>query len=500
MSSLRRLFANLNPATWLSSRNWKAFIPALPACIVAALILTPWFMGRFETPATAQRYQQAINQALLKNDMKTASLYAKKLASLGFDEDPDVQLLSAMNNGELEMDDETLSRFAPDDAIGHGRAHFLRAQRIAKQAADDAKSQRDLLLHHLKSAVLVEPSLTDAHAMLGSLYLNEGNTAEAVPHLEAAKDGYPSLALSLGKIYLSNGSTAHARSALTAAEIGFREKLEKTEAPLLLELQLADALCGLKRFKDSRDLLEQAKQKLEQHSSPDLRDKNAQAIDVAIAQVDLHWTKHDVDQPSPSLQNQTQAIDRLIGTLDVLPKSTDAEYVLVRTLNQATPRALSAYHQLHGKLTPENSEGLVLCLMGACAMREGDAQQARSYIEQAYQSRPKEPAILNNMAFLISQDAATIPERALALANEAVELAGASHPGVANFRETRGQIFAKMEKWQDAKQDLEFAAQSITGNRDLHLTLALVYEKLGDLQAAQKQKSIAAYIADNAGN
>ena len=60
-----------------------------------------------------------------------------------------------------------------------------------------------------------------------------------------------------------------------------------------------------------------------------------------------------------------------------------------------------------------------------------------------------------------------------------------------NFRDTRGQILAKMGRWKEALVDLEIALRAMVGNRGLHRALAEVYQHLDQPSLAAEHRRIA---------
>ena len=71
-------------------------------------------------------------------------------------------------------------------------------------------------------------------------------------------------------------------------------------------------------------------------------------------------------------------------------------------------------------------------------------------------------------------------EQALQLANRALERT----PERAEFRETRGQILAKLERWEEAIADLEKALARMQDRDELRETLAQAYEAIGRVEIA----------------
>ena len=65
-------------------------------------------------------------------------------------------------------------------------------------------------------------------------------------------------------------------------------------------------------------------------------------------------------------------------------------------------------------------------------------------------------------------------------------------------RDTRGQIFVKQQRWNDALDDLEFALQSnqLSGNKQLHQALAQAYDGLDQKSLAAKHRDLAASLPE----
>jgi uncharacterized protein HemY len=80
-------------------------------------------------------------------------------------------------------------------------------------------------------------------------------------------------------------------------------------------------------------------------------------------------------------------------------------------------------------------------------------------------------------------------ERALTAVNGALE----RMPNRPEFRDTRGMILVKMERWQEAIADLEMALGSghYSDLANIHTALADAYEKLGnpELEKLHRKKA-----------
>ena len=118
----------------------------------------------------------------------------------------------------------------------------------------------------------------------------------------------------------------------------------------------------------------------------------------------------------------------------------------------------------------------------------GDQDKSLFHFSRAYKLDPEMLAIGNNLAWALSNQEHPDLDRALKII-ESVLRADDTDP---IHRDTRGQILAKLSRWEEAIDDLEFALQSskMSGNKNLHQALAEAYEALGRESLASKHRQI----------
>jgi uncharacterized protein HemY len=100
---------------------------------------------------------------------------------------------------------------------------------------------------------------------------------------------------------------------------------------------------------------------------------------------------------------------------------------------------------------------------------------------------PNLSVVANNLAWLLAHaDNPDLP-RALKL----IELALTKHPDEPTFRDTRGKIYMKQKRWQEALTDLQFVLARMPEFPGLRASLAELYDRLGDAEVAAEHRRIA---------
>jgi regulator of sirC expression with transglutaminase-like and TPR domain len=101
-------------------------------------------------------------------------------------------------------------------------------------------------------------------------------------------------------------------------------------------------------------------------------------------------------------------------------------------------------------------------------------------LEQAVAGDPSNAVAWNNLACVLLQQPDAGLESSLAASERALQL----QPLDYRFRETRGQIFARLGRWQEAVDDLEYALNGMPDVPAIHRSLGKAYDALGETQLA----------------
>ena len=456
---------------WWYSRRWRRFLEGLPAVLVAGLILVPsassWLLN---SNRLTDRYKVAVNNAIARDDPETADVYMRKLLRLDA-MDPEIRYAMAYVAGH-QGDERRASRLLTELATsepGHPRAHLWMAKQMAVGKTTWTVEEADKLVHHLQAAIRSPSPPSQAHVMLGQVYLQRGDDEEALVHFEAALPQHPELHLSVAQIYLKfqNGKLAH-RELLRAARY-FEQRVESDANDVEASISWALACRLQEEFAEAQAIL--------------LRGLEHQPNDPRLRQFLASFYVDESDQLLQSpLPHVAERLELLEMALAYAPNYPPALSRLARFFSLEGELGEQARLKLKEILASGKATATVHLILGTQAVAKGDMQAAALHFEQGHELNQKMPVLLNNFAWLLASQDEPQLDRALDLVNRALEML----PTEPRIRETRGQIYAKQGHWRKALADLEFALQTMAGNRELHQALATVYRTLGEDEIADE--------------
>lgn len=130
----------------------------------------------------------------------------------------------------------------------------------------------------------------------------------------------------------------------------------------------------------------------------------------------------------------------------------------------------------------------ILLIMGTVAMLNERYGKAIDWLQQANTiAMNRNPIVLNNLALSVARSESGAGQNALNLINQALELL----PENPELLSTRGEIFVILQRWADARRDLEESLR-IRGSRPkVHRLLQQVWIGLNDPQQAETQQQLA---------
>ncbi len=499
---------------WLRRRPWSRFKFALPAVLaitVLVLVLTAVLYVRSRSVAFRDQYHRLTRVSLAKGQYEVARVAA--LHGLAGEKTERARLewlfylALAMNGlGHEQEAADLLTAAAPVNRPGCTEAHLLAAQTFLN-TTNPTLEKLQMVERHLRHAVTLEPRSVIANELLGRLYINLHQLEKSRACLIKIYAAKPETSLLLAVTYDlerdANRAVPWAERAITS----IRNRLVATapNASSADRLDLIHALLIKGKYASLPDPVERAMlsgtNALPQNSPPVWLDlvrglKRAEKYGPALA------TLEQVSRTSPSPVYPPAIADICATWAEKIPAGQNAERLelIQKGLENASENLrlwwllIQATH-VSGKTGADAKELLGETMSGARgqatawwyfllwtdARTRGDMTLARSYLKTAYQLAPQIPQIQNDLAMDQSTSGSRADlEQSLTLIQPVVEKFP-NHPG---FRDTRGQILAKLGRYQEALADLQFAASRMPGSAGTREILTKVYAALGQSQTA----------------
>jgi tetratricopeptide (TPR) repeat protein len=378
--------------------------------------------------------------------------------------DPQVRYNLAVCLKDLGQHDRAvalLEPLAPDDRPGYGLAHLWKARRIwvekgTKATPADARAGEQQVLLALEAT----PNDVEANALLGTYYLQTDKVEQAIPYLVKAAKSRPELLLPLARACQSRGESEVARVRAREARRIFQERAEANLNDRESRFLWAEADLILEEFPEAVKVLER-----EAGLKRDLD------YPRALALVYFAWYNFKARTEPANWGDRLQLLERGL-TFD--PGNVG---LLIHFSEQLAAGGADA-DRARAALLDLQARGIALgpvrYSLGVDAWLHGRPAEARLLLEEAYRLMPEVPLLANNLASLLAEgDKPDLP-RALAMINPVLERLP-DHP---IYRETRGEILLKMQRWKEALPDLQAALRLKYNSPELHRNLAETYEHL----------------------
>jgi tetratricopeptide (TPR) repeat protein len=466
---------------WIRTRDRRQLwwsIPALLAItswLALGFCLAAWQPDQFEVD-----YSGIAKEALAARDFETARVAAQRLLAAGAGSRDNWLFQLALADAGLNRDREASALFnavAPVDRPGYLHAHMFVAQALLSKTnvtAQDIKTAERHLIHALSLA----PKLGGANELLARLYLRNGQWSLAAERLREIAADRPEAALLLAAALKARGNAMEAEThAVHAAKLlGEKVKTSPVDLPRI-RLAWVEALVLLEDYPEAFEVLKQGWDKSlnKTYSGP-------------IGEVCSAWAQSVTEKKPANLETRLDIIQQ---GLRYAPQNLNLIKQLIALTHEGSKS--DAAREALARLLAEGKSTAVLHLaLGIDAWQRGKLELARKHFTLSFESAPQMPEVANNMAMILAVgDQPDLP-RALAIIQSVLE----RFPEQPNFRETRGQILAKMGRWQEAVIDLEYALPKLVSTRATHEALAEAYKSLGSQPLAAEHLRMAKASGD----
>ena len=438
---------------WLRTRQVRYLAQGTPAMLVAGLIgLVLSAQAIKPQIRDVERYRSATLSALAEEDWEAADVWQRKLVQLGVT-DPEDRLQMAhvaLRLGRAPRSNQLIDELAPDDSVGYPTAHYWKAQGLSRLPVSSTEVG-DLLVHHLRAA-LSSPLRVDASVMLGRVYAKREEHDKAIRLLETVTKVKPEVELILGQLHEQLGDQGRAKRHAETAVRHFSKQLKADTQDHKIRIALVQSLQIVGHWRAAEALLIEG-----------LKIEPARFQEPLAA---LYVSHYDSLRPV-LLAQRLWLVDRALA---IAPNHAGALQRLAElTKDESTASMLSML------LARGGAAAVSHVLLAMRAADEGAANLQDVHLKQAHRANKHTAPILNNLAWVFLRDESEDVERARLTVDMALQLA----PNQPHIRYTRGNVFIRLQQWNEAIEDLEFALAALD-TPAAHELLAEAYEQLGD--------------------
>jgi tetratricopeptide (TPR) repeat protein len=459
-----------------AQRIWTGRTTAciLPVVIGGAAVVVFGICIQGTSPQTLKaRYLQAARDAEQSRDYVAEMLFLERLLEL----DPQLHVvryhlaLAAEARGDAPRAEGLMSQLAPTNRTGLPAAHLWLARRLLSHPSLTL-SEVTQAWAHLQRVVRHSPQDSEIHYLLSKIVLAVGRMEDAELHLAHAGEQRPEAWIVLAYLHHVRGQTAQARQEATKACRALKPQLEGRPDDIDLRLQLAEGQRLAEDFPAAEATL-----------LPGLLGAEVRAFEQALGQLYVTWSQATTGTTAEALV-QRRAL--LLRALKIDPWDIPALARLAELRRPSSAEAKWAGEVL-GRLNWHQATASAHLVIGVDDWECERPREAREHLEAAYRLEPQRADVVNNLAWFLAHSEPTDLPRALRL----VDAGLATAPGNPHLLDTRGQILAGLDRYEEAADVLEQAAVDKHGDQQLHRTLADCYAKLGLTHLADFQRRLA---------
>ena len=456
---------------WAGTRPYKKLLWGLPALLLLlpVLVATAWG-ARLGKETIATRYRLALSRSLEEKDYSGAALLERKLAGLGINTQlSEFNTAQALGrDGKFTEAYDRMQRLAPIESPGYPLAHLWIIQYLLSNKLNlPADEVHRLAGIHFKHLAVLSVKGPEIDLMRAAWLAQDSKFEEAAALLKPLVHSYPSAAIERFRINLA--LNRHDQARLDAQAVHEQMERYHENANLLTSHNYeswvaAEQLLG--NHARSREILREWLKR---------NPENASARKYAAA-LNLQEFDEILGSPAPKPEELSVRIRTAFSLADASENMKQRVAMLYRQ-RAARPELGALFEQL------EKSDDLAASLaetLGTAAAVDGEWDKAQVYLEKAVNKDGTNAVAWNNLACALLQKQNAPLDKALAAANKALEL----KPDDFRFRETRGEIFLRLSRWQEAVDDLEYALNGLPNTPVIHRSLAKAYDALGNKELA----------------
>lgn len=441
-------------------------IPALLALVFAGLVYTSVCDVKRHT--LAERYFIAAMHAQKSGETETAKLWLAKQLQLK-PGDPAARFrlaILAMTEKKNAKAARMIGELAPENKANYAPAHIFLASELVRssQASTDPETQRRIRWH-LTAALQKRPNDMQARQMLAEYELLHQNLNDAIKHYSILETRDHAINLLLAQLHVAKGERVEAEQAARRGLRHFKTVASQDGTDIESRIEWARLEAFLENYDHAAELLTKiaAYQRVPDSQQDRLR--------RTLADVYFGWSE-------ALRRKEPEAVDQRLRLLEMSLRFAPEDprsYQSLTKLQTELPEVQEKVDGMLARLTGQADHASVIHVNLAIeAVRNGNLQLEREHLELALRAAPRLGVAANNLAWNLARSDHSQLDRALQLADQAVE----ADPDCYEFRATRGRILAFADRNEEAISDLEIAAKRLVNRADISSALSVLYQKV----------------------
>ena len=431
----------------------------------------------------------------IKSVRQDEQIFLEKLISLNPDDDSfRFRYAMAFEFDNEERQFQLMQKLAPDDRPVYSQAHFWMAyQMFAAPANTQADNRRNKLraLAHSDHCLILDKSRRDAKVIKGQALVALDRFPEAILVFKDLFDTDPEFfeaIVAINKLMQKDSDNLGVYELAAQRLEGRIRSSRDVDANKwsVAVRQFMVCMFGKESFDRAEELLKTEERLNEKDlvRLEFLKERHAENYSM--------WSQ-SLDRIQPKTDSIiSEMLSKLEKSIGLRPRYEQALQQIARIsvdYPQFSDQALKMYDPFKDKDAPST----VLQVLGNSEMLRRNYARAVSLYEEARRKSPKDPHILNNLAYSYLMSNSGNADRSLFLVDEALAMLPRVTESIAAraaFLHTRGSALLQLNRLEEAAGSFEMALQARPDDVGILESLVKCYATLDPLQAAAYQKHL----------
>lgn len=507
------------------------YFRSIPALVVLAVYCLVVGRSFWIHDSLVTRYRTLAGRAVETEQFELAQTYYERVLQLAGKREPEDEfnlMIAKFRSGDGATGQVLLDRLAPDDAPGYSKAHRMKAMQLVavlaggstadlnaekfgdgdpvmgpggnealdkgrggqteaqdnrsepvlKPAAPPGTEAWELVRRHLSRSGLDNPvELAD---LWTAYYLAIGKPSDAIAQQMTAARGQPQRWLATARLCATLGDQNQRKRAAGEAELYWKAKLDENPLDHVARISLAQVMVIEDRIEDAGRLLSDGlKLYGNERSEPAVMIRRA-ASEIILLRLDKMPSEAAID-----METRYQWVSRAIQ-LDPNHGRAYGQLLRIFESDSSPEKRQAIIDMLQQRVVRGESIALAHFALGTAKWLDGKASEAIWHTQRALELDGNLTDVVNNFAWLIAHNDPPDLNRALQL----IDTALTKRPADYRYRDTRGTILMKLERWDNALNEFESILPQVPpGERPvIHEKLAEIYKALGRDEIARQHR------------